>query len=76
MRYYTHILICKNTKNLAWKNLSFLFFFFRITQCRARLVTAHCWDMEDPRLLVCRAQKLESHDSKSFHKNDDKVIFI
>ncbi|GAB1869232.1 Intraflagellar transport protein 140 homolog [Camponotus japonicus] len=45
-----------------------------ITQCRARLVTAHCWDMEDPRLLVCRAQKLESHDSKSFHKNDDKII--
>ncbi|EZA61734.1 hypothetical protein DMN91_004415 [Ooceraea biroi] len=38
-------------------------------QCRGRLVTAHCWDLEDPRLLVCRAQRLENRDSKSFNNN-------
>lgn len=45
-----------------------------IAQCRGRLVTAHCWDMEDPRLLVCRAQKLESRDSKNFYKGDNNKI--
>ncbi|XP_012271619.1 intraflagellar transport protein 140 homolog [Orussus abietinus] len=33
--------------------------------CKGRLVTAHCWDTDDPRLLVCRAQKLETRDSKA-----------
>lgn len=37
---------------------------FRAIQCRGRLVTSHCWDDEDPRLLVCRAQRLESVDSR------------
>ncbi|XP_066587942.1 intraflagellar transport protein 140 homolog [Prorops nasuta] len=40
---------------------------------RGRLVTAHCWDTEDPRLLICRAQKLESRYNKSSKiKNDNK----
>ncbi|XP_012255289.2 intraflagellar transport protein 140 homolog [Athalia rosae] len=33
-------------------------------QCKGRLVTSHCWDDEDPRLLVCRAQSLEAPDSR------------
>ncbi|KAG7210438.1 hypothetical protein KM043_011970 [Ampulex compressa] len=37
-------------------------------KCRGRLVTAHNWDVEDPRLLVCRAQKLETRDSKQASK--------
>ncbi|KAG5313583.1 IF140 protein, partial [Pseudoatta argentina] len=43
-------------------------------QCKGRLVTAHCWDVEDPRLLVCRAQKLEKRDSKSFNKDNDWIV--
>ncbi|KYN32641.1 hypothetical protein ALC56_13123 [Trachymyrmex septentrionalis] len=43
-------------------------------QCKGRLVTAHCWDIEDPRLLVCRAQKLEKRDSKSFNKDNDWIV--
>ncbi|XP_012060565.1 PREDICTED: intraflagellar transport protein 140 homolog [Atta cephalotes] len=43
-------------------------------QCKGRLVTAHCWDVEDPRLLVCRAQKLEKRDSKSFNKDNNWII--
>ncbi|KAL0114439.1 hypothetical protein PUN28_011594 [Cardiocondyla obscurior] len=42
-------------------------------QCKGRLITAHCWDVEEPRLLVCRAQRLESHDSKSFIKENDQI---
>ncbi|XP_036142588.1 intraflagellar transport protein 140 homolog [Monomorium pharaonis] len=42
-------------------------------QCKGRLVTAHCWDMEDPRLLVCRAQRLESYNSKDNKDNDQTV---
>ncbi|XP_050592532.1 intraflagellar transport protein 140 homolog isoform X2 [Bombus affinis] len=41
-------------------------------KCRGRLVTAHCWDAEDPRLLVCRAQKLETRDSKCSSKQDNE----
>ncbi|XP_017888145.1 intraflagellar transport protein 140 homolog [Ceratina calcarata] len=37
-------------------------------KCRGRLVTAHCWDAEDPRLLVCRAQRLETRDLKQSSK--------
>ncbi|XP_046604167.1 intraflagellar transport protein 140 homolog [Neodiprion virginianus] len=33
-------------------------------QCKGRLVTSHCWDDDDPRLLVCRAQKLDSANSR------------
>ncbi|XP_034180473.1 intraflagellar transport protein 140 homolog isoform X3 [Osmia lignaria lignaria] len=33
-------------------------------KCRGRLVTTHYWDVDDPRLLVCRAQRLDSRDSK------------
>ncbi|XP_043479538.1 intraflagellar transport protein 140 homolog [Leptopilina heterotoma] len=36
-----------------------------VTKCKGRLVTAHCWDTDDPRLLICRAQKPETRDSKS-----------
>ncbi|XP_070526562.1 uncharacterized protein [Cardiocondyla obscurior] len=43
-------------------------------QCKGRLITAHCWDVEEPRLLVCRAQRLESHNSISFIKENDQVI--
>ncbi|XP_018367510.1 PREDICTED: intraflagellar transport protein 140 homolog isoform X1 [Trachymyrmex cornetzi] len=43
-------------------------------QCKGRLVTAHCWDVEDPRLLVCRAQKLEKRDSKNFNKDNDWIV--
>lgn len=57
-------------------NMKKFIFFFRVTQCKGRLVTAHCWDMEDPRLLVCRAQRLDSRDSKSYYKSGDQVIFI
>lgn len=45
-------------------------------KCRGRLVTAHCWDFEDPRLLVCRAQKLETRESRTSSKStkiDDEV---
>lgn len=44
-------------------------------KCKGRLVTAHCWDFEDPRLLVCRAQKVETRESKTSKstKNDDEV---
>ncbi|XP_035743577.1 intraflagellar transport protein 140 homolog [Vespa mandarinia] len=50
-------------------------------KCRGRLVTAHCWDFEDPRLLVCRAQKLETRESKTSSKStkiDDEaaVVFV
>lgn len=41
-------------------------------KCRGRLVTAHCWDVEDPRLLVCRAQKLETRDFKYSSKQDNE----
>ncbi|XP_015590632.1 intraflagellar transport protein 140 homolog [Cephus cinctus] len=34
------------------------------SKCKGRLVTAHCWDADDPRLLICRAQKLETRDSR------------
>ncbi|XP_076752394.1 intraflagellar transport protein rempA [Xylocopa sonorina] len=40
-------------------------------KCRGRLVTAHCWDVEDPRLLVCRAQRLETRDSKCLSKQSN-----
>ncbi|KAJ8664480.1 hypothetical protein QAD02_006142 [Eretmocerus hayati] len=36
-----------------------------VAQCKGRLVTAHCWDNDDPRLLICRAQRPESFRSKS-----------
>ncbi|XP_020285443.1 intraflagellar transport protein 140 homolog isoform X2 [Pseudomyrmex gracilis] len=42
-------------------------------QCKGRLVTAHCWDVEDPRLLICRAQRLDTQDSKNFN-NDNQTI--
>ncbi|XP_076161592.1 intraflagellar transport protein rempA isoform X2 [Ptiloglossa arizonensis] len=42
-------------------------------KCRGRLVTAHCWDVEDPKLLVCRAQKLETRDSKRLAKENDEI---
>ncbi|XP_046824576.1 intraflagellar transport protein 140 homolog isoform X2 [Vespa crabro] len=48
-------------------------------KCRGRLVTAHCWDFEDPRLLVCRAQKLETRESKTSSKStkiDDEIFII
>ncbi|KAF3422708.1 hypothetical protein E2986_01971 [Frieseomelitta varia] len=41
-------------------------------KCRGRLVTAHCWDVEDPRLLVCRAQRLELRDSKHSSKQNNE----
>ncbi|KOC69370.1 Intraflagellar transport protein 140 like protein [Habropoda laboriosa] len=41
-------------------------------KCRGRLVTAHCWDVEDPRLLVCRAQKLDARDSKHSSKQNNE----
>ncbi|XP_076624343.1 intraflagellar transport protein rempA [Colletes latitarsis] len=41
-------------------------------KCKGRLVTAHCWDLEDPRLLVCRAQRLETRDSKNSLKQNDE----
>ncbi|XP_076680544.1 intraflagellar transport protein rempA [Andrena cerasifolii] len=41
-------------------------------KCRGRLVTAHCWDVEDPRLLVCRAQRLDMRDSKSTSSQDNE----
>ncbi|CAK9817048.1 Intraflagellar transport protein 140 homolog [Anthophora quadrimaculata] len=41
-------------------------------KCRGRLVTAHSWDVEDPRLLVCRAQKLEPKDSKYSSKQSNE----
>lgn len=50
--------------------------FSRIAQCRGRLVTAHCWDVEDPRLLVCRAQRLESRGSKNFNKNNEVMSVL
>lgn len=40
-------------------------------KCKGRLVTAHYWDMEDPRLLVCRAQRLETRDSKYSKQNNE-----
>ncbi|XP_076655730.1 intraflagellar transport protein rempA [Halictus rubicundus] len=39
-------------------------------KCRGRLVTAHCWDVEDPRLLVCRAQRLDSKHPKQNNENE------
>ncbi|KYM98003.1 PREDICTED: intraflagellar transport protein 140 homolog [Cyphomyrmex costatus] len=45
-----------------------------VAQCKGRLVTAHCWDVEDPRLLICRAQKLEKRDSKSLNKDNDWIV--
>ncbi|XP_014614871.1 PREDICTED: intraflagellar transport protein 140 homolog [Polistes canadensis] len=47
-------------------------------KCRGRLVTAHCWDFEDPRLLVCRAQKLETRESTKSDEIDDEaaVVFV
>ncbi|XP_058796246.1 intraflagellar transport protein 140 homolog isoform X2 [Phymastichus coffea] len=45
------------------------------TKCRGRLVTSHCWDNDDPRLLICRAQKPESLNSKSSSElTDDHEI--
>ncbi|XP_015439170.1 PREDICTED: intraflagellar transport protein 140 homolog [Dufourea novaeangliae] len=44
-------------------------------KCRGRLVTAHCWDVEDPRLLVCRAQRLETRDSKHSSKQNNENEF-
>ncbi|XP_031832698.1 intraflagellar transport protein rempA isoform X2 [Nomia melanderi] len=44
-------------------------------KCRGRLVTAHCWDVEDPRLLVCRAQRLETRDSKQASKQTGENEF-
>lgn len=41
-------------------------------KCKGRLVTAHCWDVEDPRLLVCRAQRLETQDSKHSTKQNNE----
>ncbi|OAD53382.1 hypothetical protein WN48_10260 [Eufriesea mexicana] len=41
-------------------------------KCKGRLVTAHCWDIEDPRLLVCRAQRLEIQDSKYSTKQNNE----
>jgi len=66
--------VSKETKNVLYIHvqiLQFYLIFFRVAQCKGRLVTAHCWDLEDPRLLVCRAQKLESRDSKNFNKNNN-----
>lgn len=40
-------------------------------KCKGRLVTAHYWDIEDPRLLVCRAQRLETRDSKYSKQNNE-----
>ncbi|XP_043280056.1 intraflagellar transport protein 140 homolog isoform X2 [Venturia canescens] len=37
----------------------------RNLKSRGRLVTAHCWDTSDPRVLVCRAQKIEGRSSKN-----------
>jgi len=58
------------------KSITFQCFIFRAAQCKGRLVTAHCWDVEDPRLLVCRAQRMESHDFKSFKKDNNQVMSI
>lgn len=44
-------------------------------KCRGRLVTAHCWDVEDSRLLVCRAQRLEARDSRYSSKQHDENKF-
>lgn len=47
---------------------------FRVSQCKGRLVTAHCWDNDDPRLLICRAQRPESFNPKSSNDlSEDKV---
>lgn len=43
---------------------------------KGRLVTAHCWDTEDPRVLVCRAQKIESTDSLKGINNDDMSVVL
>jgi len=58
------------------KSITFQCVIFRAAQCKGRLVTAHCWDVEDPRLLVCRAQRMESQDSKSFKKDNNRVMSI
>nr|XP_033335798.1 intraflagellar transport protein 140 homolog [Megalopta genalis] len=45
-------------------------------KCRGRLVTAHCWDVEDPRLLVCCAQRLETRDSKHSKQNNENEFDV
>lgn len=35
-----------------------------LVKSRGRLVTAHCWDSLDSRVLICRAQKLQIRDIK------------
>ena len=50
---------------------------FRTAKCKGRLVTAHCWDNDDPRLLICRAQRPESFNSKSsVDLIEDKVSLV
>lgn len=48
--------------------------YFRVAKCKGRLVTAHCWDTDDPRLLICRAQKPEARDSKSLKASNESDV--
>ncbi|XP_011298550.1 intraflagellar transport protein 140 homolog [Fopius arisanus] len=48
---------------------------------KGRLPTAHCWDTSDPRVLICRAQKIESKETKNsskpnFSSNDDTSVIL
>ncbi|KAK0096463.1 hypothetical protein PV326_005425 [Microctonus aethiopoides] len=47
-----------------------------ISKSNARLVTAHCWDTVDPRLLVCRAQKTEIRSTKGSAKGSTEMVDI
>ncbi|XP_011503227.1 PREDICTED: intraflagellar transport protein 140 homolog [Ceratosolen solmsi marchali] len=47
-----------------------------VAKCKGRLVTAHCWDNEDPRLLICQAQKPESINVKSTNELIDDQVNI
>ncbi|XP_023246567.1 intraflagellar transport protein 140 homolog [Copidosoma floridanum] len=50
-----------------------------VAKCKNRLVTAHCWDSDDPRLLVCRAQRPESISAKAStepSKDESNVVLV